>query len=175
LKIIYVFLDFLKISGDNGNMEESISKRIAALRNKLGLSKAKFAERIGVTGQFVSMVESGKSKFTEANIRLICFTFKVNEEWLREGRGNMIDDEAQLSDQEHQLMAFFRELSPLARKMLIEYAQKLVSDEKALREEFSQNAPGSATRPPEAPQKAKRRESTDDGKGANPIHNKKRG
>jgi hypothetical protein len=32
-----------------------------------------------------------------------------------------------------------------------------------------------ATRPPEAPQEVKTRESTDDGKGANPIHNKKRG
>jgi hypothetical protein len=45
----------------------------------------------------------------------------------------MMDNEAQLSDQERRLLAFFQELSPLARKMLLEYAQKLVSDENTLR------------------------------------------
>ncbi|MDR1325493.1 MAG: helix-turn-helix domain-containing protein [Treponema sp.] len=116
-------------------MKESIEKRITVLRNELGLTKAKFAERIGVTGQFVSMLESGKSKLTEANIRLTCLTFGVNEEWLREGTGEMLDEDAQLSDHERQLLAFFEELTPLAQKFLIEYAQKLVSDEQALRGE----------------------------------------
>jgi len=112
---------------------EPINKRISELREKLDLNQTEFAKKIGVTSQFVSTIESGKSKFTEANIRLICLTFGVNEEWLREGKGEMLDEEAVLSDYDKRLLTFFSELSPQARKMLIEYAEKLVSDEKALR------------------------------------------
>jgi transcriptional regulator with XRE-family HTH domain len=114
---------------------ETINNRITALRKHLGLKQTQFAQKIGVTSQHISMFEAGKAKFSETTINLICLTFGVREAWLREGKGDMMDEEAQLSEQERQLLAFFRELSPLARKMLIEYAQKLVSDEKALRGE----------------------------------------
>jgi hypothetical protein len=72
-------------------------------------------------------------------------TFKVNEEWLREGTGDMMDDEVSLSDYEKRLLELFNELTPLARKMLIEYAEKLVADEKGLRGETPESikqAPG---------------------------------
>jgi len=112
---------------------EDINSRIIELRKKLGLKQVQFAEKIGVTSQFVSTVEAGKSKYTESNIRLICLTFGVNEEWLRYGTGEMMDDEALLTEQERRLLSPFRQLSPLARKMLLEYADKLISDETALR------------------------------------------
>jgi transcriptional regulator with XRE-family HTH domain len=146
----------MKINEDNGGMDESISKRIAALREKLKLNKAQFAERIGITGQFVSMVESGKSKFTEANIRLICFTFKVNEEWLREGKGEMMNAEALLCEKEGRLLELFRRLSPGAQKAFIEYIERLVSlaANETLLEELPntpKQAPGGTTRRLEAP------------------------
>jgi transcriptional regulator with XRE-family HTH domain len=125
----------MKVKGDNENMEESIGKRIAALRKELGLNQTKFAERMGVTSQFVSMAEAGKSKFTEANIRLISLTFGVRKDWLEKGEGSMMDDEAALSDKERRLLALFRQLSPRAREILIEYAEKILSDEKILRNE----------------------------------------
>jgi transcriptional regulator with XRE-family HTH domain len=118
---------------------ETINNRITALRKHLELNQTKFAQKIGVTSQHVSMFEAGRARFSETTISLICLTFNVREEWLREGKGDMMDDEAQLSDQERQLLALFRELSPQARKMLIEYAQKLVSDEKALRGESEES------------------------------------
>jgi transcriptional regulator with XRE-family HTH domain len=152
---------------------ETVDSRIKAIRSHLGLNQSKFAQKIGVTSQLINKIESGTAKLTETIIRLICFTFGVREAWLRDGEGDMMDNEALLSDQERQLLAFFRELSPMARKMLIEYAQKLVSDEKALRggTEAAQNAPEGATRPLEAPHGVKPEEST----GINPIHNKNRG
>ena len=154
-----------------------MNERIVKIRQVLGINQTKFAEKLGLTSATISSIEHGKSKLTEQTINLICLTFRVREEWLREGKGDMMDEEAMLSEQEHQLLEFFRELTPLAREMLVEYAQKLVSDEKALREGVvpSQNAPGGMTRPLEAPQEAKRQEGTDDGKGANPIHDKRRG
>lgn len=72
---------------------------------------------------------------SDQNIKLICFAFDVNEEWLRTGEGEMLDDEAKLSGYEKNLLGFFRQLSPKARRMLIEYAEKLISDERELRGE----------------------------------------
>ena len=110
-----------------------MKERLKELRKFLKLTQGEFGKKIGMSDVAISYMESGRTALSKQNIRLICLTFGVNESWFETGDGDMIDDEAQLSDQERQLMAFFRELSPLARKMLIEYAQKLVSDEKALR------------------------------------------
>jgi transcriptional regulator with XRE-family HTH domain len=114
---------------------ETINNRISVLRKHLGLNQTQFAQKIGVSSQHISMFEAGKAKFSETTINLICLTFGVNEAWLRDGKGNMIDDEALLSDQERQLLDLFRLLSAKARILVIQYLEKVVSDEAALRGE----------------------------------------
>jgi transcriptional regulator with XRE-family HTH domain len=143
-------------------MEQILGKRLEELRKKLGLKQIEFAQKLGLTSAAISAIELGKTILTEANIRLICLTFGVREEWLREGEGEMMDEEVLLSEQERQLLAFFRQLSPIARKMLVEYAEKLISDEKTLLGEapdFPQGDDGQES-PPE---------------WVNPVHNKARG
>ena len=102
-----------------------MNDRIVEIRKFKGLNQTEFAKKLGFTQSNLSSIELGKTPLTEANIRLICFTFGVNETWLREGKGDMMDDEALLSDYEKRLMTLFRALSPRAREMLIEYAEKL--------------------------------------------------
>jgi transcriptional regulator with XRE-family HTH domain len=114
---------------------ETINSRISTLRKYLGLNKTKFAQKIGVSSQHISMFEAGKAKFSETTINLICLTFGVRGEWLREGTGEMLDDEALLSERERRLLELFRQLSPKAQGMIIEYVEKLLSDEQALRGE----------------------------------------
>jgi transcriptional regulator with XRE-family HTH domain len=152
---------------------ELINTRIIKLRNHLGMNQSQFARKLGVTSTLINKIEAMKSPLTDINIRLICFTFGVREARLRDGEGDMMDNEALLSDQERQLLDLFRRLSPRARILAIEYLEKLVSDEAALRggTEAAQNAPEGATRPLEAPHGAKPEEST----GIHPIHDKNRG
>ena len=107
--------------------------RLIQLRKRLGLTQSEFGKKIDLTDPMISMFESGKKIPQDGTIRLICLTFGVNETWLREGKGDMMDEEALFSDYEKRLMALFRALSPRAREMLIEYAEKLRSDEAALR------------------------------------------
>ena len=110
-----------------------MNNRVVEIRKFKKLTQAEFAEKLGFTQSNLSSIELGKTPLTEANIHLICLTFGVNEEWLRHGTGEMMDEEALFSDEEKRLLAFFRRLSPRARAMLIEYAEKLVADEAALR------------------------------------------
>jgi transcriptional regulator with XRE-family HTH domain len=161
-------------------MKQILGKRVSELRKNLGFKQVEFAEKLGLTSAAISAIELDKAPLTEANIRFICLTFGVNEEWLREGKGDMMDDEALLSDFERRLLALFRKLSPGAQKAFIEYVEKLVAlaenEAGLLRKslEAQKQALERMTLPLEAPRKAKR-ESTDEGKGANPIHGKKRG
>jgi len=105
---------------------EPIHKRIIELREHLGLNQSQFAKEIGVTSQLVNMIESGKSKFKEKNIRLVCLAFGVNEEWLRHGTGEMLDDEAALSERERRLLALFRGMSPTAQEFYISSVESMV-------------------------------------------------
>jgi transcriptional regulator with XRE-family HTH domain len=92
-----------------------------------------FAGKIGVTSQLINKIESGNAKLTEANIHLICLTFGIREEWLRDGKGEMRDENAQLSEREKHLLKLFERLSPKAQQMVVEYVKKLLSDEESLR------------------------------------------
>jgi transcriptional regulator with XRE-family HTH domain len=152
-------------------MDNEKGVRIANVRKKLGLTQSQFAEKIGLKFSAISMIELGKAPLTEANIRLICLTFGVREEWLRVGNGEMLNDEALLSERERRLLELFRRLSPQAQQMIIEYAEKLLADERAIRgepPEASKQAPGGTTQPLEAPQEAKPVPEADTEKGESP-------
>jgi phage repressor protein C with HTH and peptisase S24 domain len=103
-------------------------------------------------------MESGRTSISKQNLHLICLTFGVREEWLENGSGDMSDDEASLTEYERRILNLYRRLSPLAQKMLIEHAEKLVSYEKALHGETSDASKQSsrdATLPTEVPRRAK--------------------
>lgn len=110
-----------------------MNTRLIELRKSLGLKQDEFAKKLGFSQSNLSYIEKGKIPLTEANIRLICLTFGVNREWLVNGTGDMMDDEAHLNDREKRLLELFRGLSPRARTMLIEYAEKPIADEAELK------------------------------------------
>jgi hypothetical protein len=37
------------------------------------------------------MIEMGNNRITDKNVKLICVTFNVNEQWLRTGKGPMFN------------------------------------------------------------------------------------
>jgi transcriptional regulator with XRE-family HTH domain len=107
--------------------------RLKELRKSLGLTQGEFGKEIGMSDVAISHMESGRTAISKQNTRLICLTFRCREEWLETGKGEMMDSEAEFTDYEKRLLEFFRRLSPKARRMLIEYAEKLADDEAALR------------------------------------------
>lgn len=66
-----------------------MNERIKQLRKALGLSGERFGEKIGLTRMSVSNLEAGRYNLTEQTIKSICREFKVNEDWLRNGDGDM--------------------------------------------------------------------------------------
>lgn len=64
-------------------------ERLKQLRKLQKMTQKEFGEKIGVSGDTISSIETGKVNLTDRNISLICEKFNVNEEWLREGKGEM--------------------------------------------------------------------------------------
>ena len=63
--------------------------RIKKLRTTLQLTQKQFAERLGMKQNTIAGYERGRAAPSKATVRNICREFGVNEEWLREGTGEM--------------------------------------------------------------------------------------
>lgn len=73
-----------------------MNEQIKKLRRALDLTQEKFGSRIGVKGNTVAQWESGRNDPPDSSLAFICREFHVNEEWLRNGTGEMfteLDDE----------------------------------------------------------------------------------
>jgi transcriptional regulator with XRE-family HTH domain len=108
----------------------SVKKRVIAIRKTLKLNQHEFAERLGIRGTALSMIESGKNSLTEKNIKLICMTFNVNEQWLRNGTGAMFA--AAASPLENELFEIYRGLMPETQQALLQLAKQLLKTQRRL-------------------------------------------
>ncbi|MCL2154830.1 MAG: helix-turn-helix transcriptional regulator [Leptospirales bacterium] len=104
-----------------------ILNRIRLIRKTLGLNQIEFAQRIGLTQTSLSMIELGNTALTEKNIKLICTTFAVDENWLRTGTGEMF---GVVSPYEKELLAIFSKLTPDTQEFILEMAQNLLKRQK---------------------------------------------
>lgn len=66
-----------------------MNERLRKLRKALDLTQQEFADRLGISRGNIGSYEVGKSALSDAVISLICREFNVNEDWLRDGTGEM--------------------------------------------------------------------------------------
>lgn len=66
-----------------------MKERLKQLRIEKGLTQQEFADKIGIQRSTYAKYEIGRNEPIDAVIKLICDTFHVNEEWLRNGTGEM--------------------------------------------------------------------------------------
>jgi len=66
-----------------------MNERIKQIRKYLGMSRVEFGEKLGVSGDVVNNLERGRVEIKEDRIKLICSVFGINEDWLRNGKGEM--------------------------------------------------------------------------------------
>ena len=66
-----------------------MNERLKKLRKTLDMTQQEFADRIGTKRNTIAKYETDTNVPSAAVISLICREFNVNEEWLREGKGEM--------------------------------------------------------------------------------------
>lgn len=65
-----------------------MNKRIAKVRNDKNLNQQEFADQLGLTKNYVSLIETGKRIPSDRTITDICREFSVNKDWLLTGEGD---------------------------------------------------------------------------------------
>lgn len=74
-----------------------MNERIKELRKALSLTQQEFAERLSLKRNTIATYEMGKSVPSDRTITDICEKYNVNEEWLRNGTGEMFRSEEENS------------------------------------------------------------------------------
>jgi len=101
----------------------TILDRIRLVRKEIGLKQSEFAGRIGLTQTSMSMIEAGKAPLTDKNIKLICATFAIDENWLRTGKGEMFGVK---SPYEKELLETFNKLTTDTQGFILDMAKNLL-------------------------------------------------
>ena len=78
-------------------------ERLRLFREEIGISRAIFGQRIGVSGDVINNLERGRVEIKEYILKLICSEFNVNESWLRDGTGEMF---VELDVEDQRITAF---------------------------------------------------------------------
>lgn len=125
-----------------GKMNEQRA-RIRELRRRLYLNQGKFAEKMGVKQNTWSTLESGDSPLPDRYVKLVCLTFNVNEEWLKNGTGDMFESPAISSTpvpaltgrpaptpEVNELITICKELLPLNMEAVLSFAGNLLQSQR---------------------------------------------
>lgn len=113
-----------------------MKERIKKIRKELDLTQQKFADKLGVKRNTIAMYEMGRTFPSEQTIKSICREFNVNEEWLRNGTGEMfkaaptdvLDQLAykyHLSEADYVIVEKFVNMRPEARRAIFDYVQEV--------------------------------------------------
>ena len=66
-----------------------MKERIKFLREKLGKSQEEFGKELGLSRNYISLIENGQRNLSDQSLKVLCSLYSVNEEWVRTGKGNM--------------------------------------------------------------------------------------
>lgn len=69
----------------------SIGQRIRELRKYYKLNQTAFGKAVGVSYGHISNIEAGKDKASDNLIRLIAIEYCANEDWIKTGNGDMLE------------------------------------------------------------------------------------
>ena len=116
-----------------------IGERIKQLRKELGMTQAKFGERVGIKQPSLAAIESGENTPSDQTVAFICREFRVNEEWLRTGAGEMfipspetvvdkLAEDYRLCPEARAMVAQFITLDPEAQMAVFKYMCAVVDE-----------------------------------------------
>jgi transcriptional regulator with XRE-family HTH domain len=116
-------------------MDFSVNQRIKELRKKIGLNQRDFSNLLSLSSGYISGVEINSREVNDRLIKLIIAEFKVNEEWLRYGNGEMFIEEKS-NEKAARISSLYDDLPPHYQDVVlgtIELLRKANEVEKSLK------------------------------------------
>ena len=113
-----------------------INTRIKELRQNLGLTQAQFSERLGLSRNYIGLIEIGDRVPSDRTVSDICREFGADETWLRTGVGDPFPKKTRNDE----LAAFFGNVlsdEPGFKQRLLSVLSRLDESEWALLEHMA--------------------------------------
>ena len=98
-----------------------MNTRIQKIRKTAKMTQDEFSDKIGLSKNFVWMIEKGERTPSERTIKDICREFKVNYDWLVNGTGDMFQDDD--SDAQAIVDSVMTGDNDFAKKTLVKFAR----------------------------------------------------
>jgi transcriptional regulator with XRE-family HTH domain len=108
---------------------KTVYERIKEVRKKFNMSQVEFSERIFLTKGFYGDIEIGKKKVNDRMIFIVSKQFNVNEDWIRNGKGEMFVDK-NFDVRKEKLMYIFSQLDTSLQNCLVEQSDVLLKLQK---------------------------------------------
>ena len=102
--------------------------RLIIIREREKLNQEDFAKKIGVSRNFISLVETGKRNLSDRTIADICRIFNINETWLRTGEGEMLVQKSR-NDEISDFIGDVLSGEPDFRRLLVSILSRMTTDE----------------------------------------------
>ena len=116
----------------------TINDRIQELRKEhLHMTLDQFGEKIGLKKSALSLIENGRNAVTNQLFLSICREFRVNEEWLRDGTGDMFVQRSRNQVIAEFLNEVMEDVEPSFRKRFIEALSVLDESDWAVLEKIA--------------------------------------
>ena len=84
----------------------TINNRIKEIRKSLDMTQQTFGEKVGLSRNYIAMIEIGERVPSDRTLKDICREYSVNEYWLRTGNGEMFVEQSM----EEEIAAFARKI-----------------------------------------------------------------
>ena len=97
--------------------------RIKCVRTHLNLTQTEFADELGLTKNYISLIENGQRTMGDQSLKVLCAKHRVNEEWLRTGTGSMF---CEISERE-KLASWISEINVLPESSVQRRVIKMLS------------------------------------------------
>lgn len=116
-----------------------MNERLRKVRDLIGISQKEFSEKINIGQSTLAMLENGQRTLKDIHISQICNNFKVDEDWLRYGKGEMfikndstilsnLIDEYDLDSLDKKIVKGYINLTSDQRDVIKTYVSSLVND-----------------------------------------------
>ena len=115
-----------------------INQRVKDLRRALNMTQVSFSQVIALSSGYLAGIETEKRRVNNRLIKLICSSFKVNEQWLRCGEGEMFTEGD--NEQYIKLVGLFKELNSRYQDYIFKEIDLLLKmQEEKVEESFETN------------------------------------
>lgn len=74
-------------------MKAEIGKRIKNIRENMNMTKECFAKQLGISGQYLGMVERGKSYLSIEKLKILCDITNLSADYILFGKDNNIKND----------------------------------------------------------------------------------